>query len=416
MQVNFMDYLQVFYRRKPFFLCPFIITVFVMVVLSFVLPKTFASRALILVEEEEVINPLITGLAISTPVSDRLRMLREQILSWNSLTELVKRLKLDSEIKSAFGYEELIKTIQKNITVNLRGQYVVEIAYLGEKPEQVKQVVSTLTDIFIQQNVRAKTKETEVAVKFLEEQLKLYRRKIKEHDIKILQEELSKLLVDSTENHPLVKNLEERIDRLKKALEKGEDSEVVIPKKSASGDQKLLSYLLLKELREADGPSSGINIPGAASEMDSEKYEGLPLDVTVNQNIYEMLLQRLETARITQQLEAFKEGTRFTVIDPPRLPLKPVKPDKIQFLFLGIALGVAIGYACVYLIEMVDTSFKDIHDASAGLEFSLLGAISAIITEDEFDRKRQSARFVYTLMGIFFILMVVTVLIVSFVR
>ena len=58
----------------------------------------------------------------------------------------------------------------------------------------------------------------------------------------------------------------------------------------------------------------------------------LARDMRVNENIYNMLLQKLETAKITQRLEASKEGTRYTVIDPPRLPLTPSKPKKLMVI------------------------------------------------------------------------------------
>ncbi|MCP4650132.1 MAG: hypothetical protein GY853_08665 [PVC group bacterium] len=425
MQTNMMEYLKILSRRKQVFFYPFLIVVFIMVVLSFAMPKTYESKALILVQEEEVINPLISGLAVSTSVADRLRILREQILSWNSLTELVKRLKLDSEVKSALDYENLIQDLRESIIVQLESPQLVAISYAGREPAQVKHIVSTLMDIFIQQNIKAKTQETEIAVRFLEDQLKLYRRKIRENDIKTLQEQLDHLLVDSTEDHPLVKNLKTQISKLKESLDKGTDSESVIPKRSPSTkDKQLLSYLLLKELKDGEVGGDNVLSPELLKDIQNEsdmpraeeRLEGLPLDVEVNQDIYAALLQRLETARITQQLESFKEGTRFTVIDPPRLPLKPTKPNKIKFLIMGIVLGAAVGYVCIYLIEMVDKSFKDINDAKADLKYPVLGAISLIITDEELQKKKQTATFTYSLMAIVFFLMVGIVLAFSFIR
>ncbi len=142
---------------------------------------------MILIEEENVINPLIRDLAVSTSVTDRMRVLREQILSWQNITELVRRLKLDTGVRSQMGYEDLVKDIRSHISVDLISPQVVRISYAGQNPRQVHEVAKTLTDIFIQQNKESKSQETGVAVDFLQEQLKYYRRKIKEDEIKRLQ-------------------------------------------------------------------------------------------------------------------------------------------------------------------------------------------------------------------------------------
>lgn len=418
MQSNVMDYLQIFFRRKHFFSYPFIITVFIMVALSFILPKTFESTAVILIEEEKVINPLISGLAVSTTVTDRLRILREQILSWKNLTELTSRLKLDADVKSSLGYERLIENLRKHIMVQLKGPQVVMISYQGREPEKVQQVTKTLTEIFIQQNIESQTKETDIAVGFLKDQLKFYRYKIKEGEIKRLRAELDNLLVDSTEKHPLVKNLKSRIAKLQGELERDSGNVKIMPKKSSS-NKEILSYLILKELKKDSQGNSILGLEalnGENSAFTTASMQGLPLDVSVNQDIYEMLLRRLETARITKQLDSFKEGTRFTIIDPARLPLKPIKPNKIKFLFLGIIFGAAIGCGCIYLVEMVDRSFKNINDAKAELELPVIGVISAIITEEEFNKKKQGMKVAYTLMSIFFIVMVIIVMVFSSVR
>ena len=253
-------------------------------------------------------------------------------------------------------------------------------------------------------------------MKFLEDQLKFYRRKIKEDQIKSLQEQLDQLLVDSTPEHPLVKSLKERIAKLTAEMN-SDDSDVKV-KPEISSNQNMISYLLLKELQRDSGkdgskPQADADTKGVSFD---DTMQGLPLDAKVNEDIYGMLLRRLETARITQKLENFKEGTHFTVIDPPRLPLKPIKPDPMKFLFMGIFLGAGVGYGFIYLAQMLDTSYSNINEAKAHLKYPILGAISTIILEHEFNRRKQGAKFIYTIMAIFFILIVVTVFVFSAVR
>ncbi len=407
-----IDYMQVFFRRKNFFIFPFLLAVFISVIMGFVLPKTYQSGALILIEEEKVINPLISGLAISTSVGERLRIIREQILSWDSLTELVRRLDMDKGVKSTYEYEELVKKIRNEIEVEMLGPQLVSIIYQGQDPEQVQMVTKTITDIFIRQNMESQTRETDVAVSFLEDQLGFYRRKIREDELARLREELDALLVDSTGEHPLVRDLNEKIAKLEKEM--AEDSELKLPAKSTDSNDRILSYLLFQ-----DKTNKSSELGGSAAANPLGQFvpdEGMLLDSGINQEIYGMLRRRLETARITRQLENFKEGTRFSIIDPPRLPLRPVSPDRLGLLLVGVVFGCMLGYGGVMAGEALDQSFRSVNEARTALDRPVIGAISMIITEDEFNQKRHNARFVYLLAAVFFIGLVSVVLISTFLK
>ncbi len=111
-------------------------------------------------------------------------------------------------------------------------------------------------------------------------------------------------------------------------------------------------------------------------------------DADVNKRLYNMLLERLETAKITQRLESSKEGTRYTILDPARLPLKPTKPNKILVLFIGAFLGACAGTGLVFSVEMFDTSFVGVDEAKTVLELPILGATSKIITQQDLNVQR----------------------------
>ena len=51
-------------------------------------------------------------------------------------------------------------------------------------------------------------------------------------------------------------------------------------------------------------------------------------DYTVVKTEYETLLQRLESARMNQEVQADKKDVTFKVLDPPRTPLAPSSPDR----------------------------------------------------------------------------------------
>ena len=147
-QINIMNYLCIFFRRKWFFIIPLILGLGGGFFAANTMPKIFESYTVMLVEEEKFDNPIISGLAVSTTAAQRLRNLREQILGWNRLVKLAEKLNLTQNIKNQRQFENLIlNDLRKNINVTMRGPSLVRIAFRGEKPEMTQLTVKTITDI-----------------------------------------------------------------------------------------------------------------------------------------------------------------------------------------------------------------------------------------------------------------------------
>lgn len=422
---NPLEYLKVFFRRKWLFITPVFISLVLSIVACFMLPPTWESSAIILVEEEKIINPLIQNLAVSTTAVQRMQSIREILLGWNSLVELTKKLNLAKDVQSQLQFENLILGLRNNINVRMRQPNIIQISYLGKSPQQTQLVTKTLTDILVEQNMQSQTKETDVAINFIKEQLAIYKRKIKESEVSKLQEDLKKLLVDSTEMHPLVRELRQKIAIAQKELDSGDyqvtGTEQPVTSATREALKQELDKLISKETTTLLGstafaaeanhdPNTSIYKLLLMDKVDSS----LARDMNVNEGIYNMLLQKLETAKITQRLETSREGTRYNVIDPPRLPLKPVQPNKIKVIFLGIFLGAASGAGLVFGKEFIDQSFLDIEDAKQRLALPVLGAISRLTTQEEIDKEKFRKKKLITIALTSSTVLILVVMLISF--
>ncbi|RKY31575.1 MAG: hypothetical protein DRP74_04530 [Candidatus Omnitrophota bacterium] len=401
---NPINILKIIFRRKWLFITPLFLAIVLGIVGSFLLPPSWDSSAIILVEEEKIINPLIQGLAVSTTTVQRMQNIREILLGWMSLVELTKKLSLDKDVCSQYQYEQLILDLRKNINVRMRGPNIIQISYIGRKsPQETQMVAKTLTDILVQKNIESQTKETDVAIQFLQEQLAIYKRKIKQSEIANLNEQLKQLLLDSTEKHPLVKELRQKIDVAKAELETGEYKVSENEQPITSATREALKQELDKIIqKETDKTLSGSTAYAAETHDANDSIYKLYLmdrvdsalarDINVNETIYNILLQKLETAKITQRLETSKEGTRYTIIDPPRLPLRPSGPNKLKVMILALFLGGISGTGLVFGREFLDHSFVDIEDAKENLQLPVLGAISRVTTQEEINNEKQTRK------------------------
>ena len=122
---------------------------------------------------------------------------------------------------------------------------------------------------------------------------------------------------------------------------------------------------------------------------EQEEWTKLQRDRNVYQQIYDQLLQKLENARVSKEIEITHKGETFRILDPAKLPLSPVKPDRLKMILLGIFLGIASGIGSVFGLEYFDHSFKDEDSVEASLKLPVLATIPKIITEaDELSAKR----------------------------
>ncbi len=404
-------YVKIFFRRKWLLLIPAVVGIVAGIVVGALLPKVYESYSVVMIEEEKTLNPLISGIAVSADVVSRMRNIREQILGWNSLVQLVERLQLAKDVKSQYDFEKLVLDLRRKISVRMQGPNLIKISFTSPIPTEAKKVVQTVNDIFVEENMKAQNKESSIAIEFLKDQIKVYRRKIREAEIADMSDKLDGLLVDSTEAHPLVQDYRRRIVEMERQLQEEEfDVEKAQPIPTASSPYaNVIKEQIDNALQQVQAEASTAKdlvpldkLNPSATGSNEALYQLLLLDkmdttmardAQVNESIYNMLLQRLETAKITQRLEASKQGTRYTVLDPPRLPLKPVSPNKPLIVFIGVFLGTAAGIGLVLLMEFTDHSILSIDEAKEFLEYPILGGISKILTEEDIAVSRSRSRF-----------------------
>jgi len=73
---------------------------------------------------------------------------------------------------------------------------------------------------------------------------------------------------------------------------------------------------------------------------------------------YQDIRSRLLEARVSEGLEVQRKGERFSLIDPPSLPEKPDKPNRLAIVMLGCILAVGGGIASGAAAESLDHSIR----------------------------------------------------------
>lgn len=396
---NHLAIMRGFFLRKWFIIVPMAAGLVIATVAGFLIPPSYESYTLILVEEQKTINPLIQNLAVSSSVVQRLQTLREQLLGWNNMVEVIHKAGLDKDVQDQRQMEDMVQQVRGRITVELKLQDILRLAYTCNDPKEALTVVNNLSELFIQENMRSITKETDMAIEFLKQQVEVYKRKIKESEIAGLEEQLNGLKLDATDEHPLVRELVQKIAMARKDLESGNIKIDEEKEKSAQYQAVMRAELAKIAENEQAGQQPDANASIYKLFLMDRLDLSVARDIEVNRQIYNMLLQRLETAKITQRLEASKQGTRYTIIDPPRLPLMPSAPNKPMILLIGLFLGGGAGTGMALVRQAMDQSFLDIEDARNCLGYPVLGAITRITTRGEIEREKDK-KIVLVIIGV----------------
>jgi len=213
-----------------------------------------------------------------------------------------------------------------------------------------------------------------------------------------LHNQLMLLLTKYTEDYPEVVKVKSEIDQLQKQIERG-DKESSAPN-AAGSEMKAANpvYRQIKEelskteteiesIRARHEELTKLQNEGRVSlgrmPKEQEEWSKLQRDRSAYQRVYDELIQKRESARLTKNLETEDKTTRLRMVDPPVLPRIPVSPDRVKIILLGLVFGIVAGAGAAIGLDYLDNTFKDEDSVQKGLHVPVLASIPTIITDGD---------------------------------
>jgi polysaccharide biosynthesis transport protein len=107
---------------------------------------------------------------------------------------------------------------------------------------------------------------------------------------------------------------------------------------------------------------------------------------------YDDLLKKQNESAMATSMEQMQQGERFSMIDPPSLPLKPAFPNRLMFCGIGLGVGLALGLALVGVLEAMDDRLHSEKEIEILLPVAILTEIPEIVSpSDERSVKKRMA-------------------------
>lgn len=105
---------------------------------------------------------------------------------------------------------------------------------------------------------------------------------------------------------------------------------------------------------------------------------------------YDDLLKKKNQSVMATSMEHLQQGERFTILDPPSLPVKPDFPNRLKFCGFGIVAGIGLGCMIVFLVELLDNRMHGEKELKAMLPVKIMAEIPEI--EQPGDKEKQKRR------------------------
>ena len=481
-------YLDLARRRHIHFLIPAFLGWAVVWLASWILPTTYKSSTLILVEQPTMPQTYVTP-NVNENLQDRLQSITQQILSRTRLLMIIDKLNLYSGDKIRRTPDENVEAMRRHITIDLvrdnRSEEInaFRVSFSAPSPVLAQQVTNELTQLFIAENNKVRREESEGTTHFIEQQLEDARASLAAQEAKVrefqaahlgvlpsqqssnlqilagfqgqlqsqqdalntakqqrvyyqtlieqytnlhatghtpdgasteltaIDQELSKLqaqLTDLssryTDSYPDVQKVKAQIAK----TEKQRQDLMAAPRsgsKPASSTEsapllQLQSQLQANQLeiasreREIVGFQERINeYQGRLNSAPATEQQLAELTRGYEQSKlnYDDLLKKKNASVMATSMEQMQQGERFTILDPPSLPMKPDFPNRLKFCGMGVGIGLALGCLVVFIFEFLDDRMHGEKEIKALLPISVMAEIPEIQnTVDEEKQKRRA--------------------------
>ncbi len=187
------------------------------VVVVLFIPDRYEASARIYVNTASILKPLMTGMTVQANDADQIAALSRMVISRPNVEKLVQTVGLDADVKSKAAYEELVDSVTKLLKLTPGGKDLYILSFRDKDPQRAKGAVQTFTSIFIESGQGNKSKDTDTAKKFIDEQIAIYEKKLQEAENRLKEFKLRNLGLTPGEGAGFFARMSEASNQLNQA-------------------------------------------------------------------------------------------------------------------------------------------------------------------------------------------------------
>lgn len=180
-ELSLRDYLSIVERRWPQILAIFLLAMVVITIVAFTLPSVYRSAGIISVESSSIPENIVKQAAVANYVGERIDKVKQSVLSKENLQRINSKYQLFPGLDKP---KDIVKATKKLITFDTETRNKSSSQWSSEKvtvalivgfeysdPDVTHKVANELVTMFLDENVKARTKRVAETTDFLTEEL-----------------------------------------------------------------------------------------------------------------------------------------------------------------------------------------------------------------------------------------------------
>jgi polysaccharide chain length determinant protein (PEP-CTERM system associated) len=148
------------------------------------IPNSYEASARLYVDADQILTPLLRGLALDNSLGNQIEVLQRTLLSRPNLEKLISKTDLELTIRGPADLERLVADLENSIHIVPQTKNLFTITYRNQTPQLAHDVVNTILNIFIESKIGNSRSDMENARVFLDQQIASYERKLREAEAK----------------------------------------------------------------------------------------------------------------------------------------------------------------------------------------------------------------------------------------
>ena len=428
-ELDVRRYVQLVYKRRGLVILVAVGIMSAALTTSYLMSPVYEAKAVVLIERNFV-NKMIKDITMTPSIEERIKVLSLIMKSRQLLLKVVEDLDLDMARKEPGAMDQYLKYLQTKIDIKLeynranrRNMDAFAVSYRDRDPKRSVDFVNALIRRYIEENLGLKRAAVYGANRFLVEQIGYFKNKIDAveeliQDIKeregitaaeqmlALQKRLEGLLVQYTESHPEVIRAQSEMDELRAQMKRRQrQSRLTRTEIRPAGDRNSTQAENALNSAAAQDERLRTVIDRQRDTLQSlpagpKKLSDLEREREAYKKIYEDLMAMLGKSEVSTHAEIQDKTDSFRIVDPAVLPTKPVSPDRVKIMLLGLFAGIGGAFGLVLFLDYLDDSVKNI-EVLRGLGMPVLAVIPRIQNAKEVLKRRRKDILLYSATGVY---------------
>ena len=286
------------------------------------IPDRYEATARVYVDTQTVLKPLMAGLAVQPNVDEQINMLARTLIARPNVEKIIRSADLDLATRTQIDKDKLVDEITQRIKFSGVGrENIYSVSYQDANPEHAKRVVQDLLSLFVESGVGNKRRDTATAIKFIDEQVKVYEKKLEEAESRVKEYKIKNLgyTGDGQDYFARMSKLSDEVQRQRSELRAAEMSRDALKRELTGEDPVMLMDLPAVSGATSETADLDVRIATQEKLLDElmRRYTEEHPDVAATRRLITQLEQQKQREIEARRKVAAQNPTKFNASSNP---------------------------------------------------------------------------------------------------